>query len=398
MLAAPDLASEFHAKSYLRKTIENLCIDIFRREGRRPSLVVLDEANEEIANAVNVNQDLSSSMSAAEDASIIRQAISMLSPAERTALVMWEIDKRSTKEIALSLGIKESTVRHTVARARSSLRKILTELVVDSSKGITAMDLLSISIRKASKAARKSSKVALSILFLVLAIQVQFKSPFFNSDEEMEIKGKMAKSNSVLMERQRENVEFVSQESPGNSDSEKKKNSANVDKSGGEISQRQLNGSVVPTGFTIGDSSGAIADAYFNNSSARFSGADSLTTQIFKTVSGAANIFIMQKLEVGKGGLSYLPVVAFGRDGQWIPLKVEVSDTKIKRIAGGDFVLDVQIEVQSEVETPLRIASSARGQDLSEAPTLLLVRLLLDSSKTQVLAQSVFVETEELGA
>jgi len=44
MLAAPELASAEHALSYLHRTIENLCIDLFRAEGRRPNLVALDDA------------------------------------------------------------------------------------------------------------------------------------------------------------------------------------------------------------------------------------------------------------------------------------------------------------------------------------------------------------------
>jgi DNA-directed RNA polymerase specialized sigma24 family protein len=38
MLAAPELESSEHALSYLHRTIENLCIDYFRMEGRRPRL------------------------------------------------------------------------------------------------------------------------------------------------------------------------------------------------------------------------------------------------------------------------------------------------------------------------------------------------------------------------
>ena len=44
MLAAPELESEEHALSYLHRTIENLCIDYFRMEGRRPNLVVIDDS------------------------------------------------------------------------------------------------------------------------------------------------------------------------------------------------------------------------------------------------------------------------------------------------------------------------------------------------------------------
>jgi len=168
MLAAPELSSEEHALSYLHRTIENLCIDIFRLEGRRPNLVVLDDATAEIESAWQENVDHSEAIAAADDAAIVRQALAMLSPAERAALVMWEMEGRSTKEIARELGIKESTVRHTVSRARASLRKILSELVIDEARGLTALDLLSTTYKKASDVAKKSSKAALSLILVFL--------------------------------------------------------------------------------------------------------------------------------------------------------------------------------------------------------------------------------------
>jgi RNA polymerase sigma factor (sigma-70 family) len=169
MLAAPELESTEHALSYLHRTIENLCIDLFRLEGRRPNLVVLDDATAEVEAAWQVDGDHSASISAAEDAAIIRLALTKLSPAERAALVMWEIEGRSTSEIAAELGIKESTVRHTVARARASLRRVLSELIVDEKRGLTALDMLSTSYKKAAELAQKSSKVALSFILVVTA-------------------------------------------------------------------------------------------------------------------------------------------------------------------------------------------------------------------------------------
>jgi RNA polymerase sigma factor (sigma-70 family) len=169
MLAAPELESTDHALSYLHRTIENLCIDLFRLEGRRPNLVVLDDATAEVEAAWQTDGDHSSAISAAEDAAIIRQALAMLSPAERAALVMWEMEGRSTSEIASELGIKESAVRHTVSRARASLRRVLSELVIDEERGLTALDMLSTSYKKAAEITQKSSKVALSLLLVVTA-------------------------------------------------------------------------------------------------------------------------------------------------------------------------------------------------------------------------------------
>jgi RNA polymerase sigma factor (sigma-70 family) len=169
ILAAPELESADHAISYLHRTIENLCIDLFRSEGRRPNLVVLDDASAEIEATWAVDGDHSAAITAAEDAAIIRQAISLLSPAERAALVMWEIEGRSTEEIAAELGIKPATVRHTVSRARLSLRRILTEVVLDQERGLTAMDMLSTSYKKAAELAKKSTTAALSLLLVVTA-------------------------------------------------------------------------------------------------------------------------------------------------------------------------------------------------------------------------------------
>jgi DNA-binding CsgD family transcriptional regulator len=155
--------------SYLHRTIENLCIDIFRAENRRPNLVALDDATAELELTWQVSGDHSVALSAAEDAAIIRQALSLLSPAERAALVMWEVEGRSTTEIAKELGIKESAVRHTVSRARASLRKILSELIIDEKRGLTALDLLSTTYKKASEFANKSSKIALTFILVLTA-------------------------------------------------------------------------------------------------------------------------------------------------------------------------------------------------------------------------------------
>jgi len=169
MLAAPELLSNDHALSYLHRTIENLCIDLFRAENRRPNLVALDDVTAEVESNWQVSGDHSLAISAAEDAAIIRQALSLLSPAERAALVMWEVEGRSTVEIAKELGIKESAVRHTVSRARASLRNILSELVVDEARGLTALDLLSTTYKKAAELAGKSSKIALTFILVLTA-------------------------------------------------------------------------------------------------------------------------------------------------------------------------------------------------------------------------------------
>jgi RNA polymerase sigma factor (sigma-70 family) len=172
ILAAPELDTQERALAYMRATINNLSLNVIRARGSRPNLVALDsdtsaERLAEIAAENYIPAD--ESISAAEDAAIIKLALAQLSPAERAALVMWEMEGRSTSEIAAELGIKESAVRHTVSRARASLRRVLSELVIDEERGLTALDMLSTSYKKAAVLAQKSSKVALSLLLVVTA-------------------------------------------------------------------------------------------------------------------------------------------------------------------------------------------------------------------------------------
>jgi len=176
ILAAPELDSAERAMAYLRATVNNLSLNVIRATGSRPNLVAIDSETsaERLAELAQENYvPVEENISAAEDAAIIRQALALLSPAERTALVMWEMDGRSTAEIAAELGIKESSVRHTVSRARASLRTILSTLIIDEERGLTALDLLSTSYKKAAELAKKSSRAALS-LFLVVGAFLGF--------------------------------------------------------------------------------------------------------------------------------------------------------------------------------------------------------------------------------
>jgi RNA polymerase sigma factor (sigma-70 family) len=172
ILAAPELDTKERALAYMRATINNLSLNVIRARGSRPNLVALDSDTSadrlaEIAFENYIPADVS--ISVAEDAAIIKMALAKLSPAERAALVMWEMEGRSTSEIAAELGIKETAVRHTVSRARASLRRVLSELVIDQERGLTALDMLSTSYKKAADLAQKSSKVALSFILVATA-------------------------------------------------------------------------------------------------------------------------------------------------------------------------------------------------------------------------------------
>jgi RNA polymerase sigma factor (sigma-70 family) len=391
MLAAPELESTDHALGYMHRTIENLCIDIFRIEGRRPNLVLLDDNSAELESTWIDNKDHVDVIAAADDAAIVRQALAMLSPAERAALVMWEMEGRSTSEIAAELGIKESAVRHTVSRARASLRKVMSELIVDKERGLTALDMLSTTYKKASEIAKKSSKAALSLILVFFAFLGFNAMP---TDSDLPVLTTQENNSSREVSNEVEAVAPVveSLASPVITPAAIAKAQAAVENAKAtSFSFAGLDKDGVPTGFTVTDSAGALGSLYITNRLPVLSETELSLSQIAKTDSGAANIFISQRLVSDSQGFNYLTTLSYGRDGAWIPLVTKLTYLNSERLLSGDYLVTAIIKVESEVQSPIAIPASASGRDLLTAPRQVVTRLVLNPGKTQILSQAVFV-------
>ncbi len=388
MLAAPELESKDHALGYMHRTIENLCIDIFRIEGRRPNLVLLDESSAELESKWVDNKDHVDVIAAADDAAIVRQALAMLSPAERAALVMWEMEGRSTAEIAAELGIKESAVRHTVSRARASLRKVMSELIVDKERGLTALDMLSTTYKKAAQVAKKSSKAALSLILVFFAFLGFNAMP---TDSELPVVTLQENSVSTPVEVVDAPAVEASATPSITAAAIAKAQAAVENAKATSLSFTGLDKAGIPTGFTVTDSSGALGSLYITNRPPVLSETELSLSQVAKTDSGAANIFISQQLVSDSQGFSYLPSISYGKDGAWIPLVTKLTYLNSERMLSGDYLVTAIIKVESEVETPVVIPASALGRDLLSAPRQVITRLVLNPGKTQILSQAVYV-------
>ncbi len=388
MLAAPELESKDHALGYMHRTIENLCIDIFRIEGRRPNLVVLDDASAELESKWVDNKDHVDVIAAADDAAIVRQALAMLSPAERAALVMWEMEGRSTAEIAAELGIKESAVRHTVSRARASLRKVMSELIVDKERGLTALDMLSTTYKKAAQIAKKSSKAALSLILVFFAFLGFNAMP---TDSELPVVTTQENNASSPVEvADAPSVEASA--TPSITAAAIAKAQAAVENAKAtSLSFTGLDKAGIPTGFTVTDSSGALGSLYITSRPPVLSETEFSLSQVAKTDTGAANIFISQQLVSDSQGFSYLPSISYGKNGAWVPLVTKLTYLNSERLLSGDYLVTAIIKVESEVETPVVIPASASGRDLLTAPRQVITRLVLNPGKTQILSQAVYV-------
>jgi hypothetical protein len=114
-------------------------------------------------------------------------------------------------------------------------------------------------------------------------------------------------------------------------------------------------------------------------------------TQVTKTDSGAANIFISQKLTSDSSGFSYAPLVSYGKDGGWTPLVTTLTYLNSERLLSGNYLVTAIIKVESELETTVTIPASASGRDLLQAPRQVITRLVLNPGKTQILSQAINV-------
>ena len=421
MLAAPELSSAEHALGYLHRTIENLCVDIFRLEGRRPNLVVLDDAQAEIeANWID-NEDHADVISAADDAAIIRQALALLSPAERTALVMWEMEGRTTEEIASALNIKESAVRHTLSRARASMRRILTEIVIDEERGLTALDMLSTTYKRAGEIAKKSSSVALSLI-LVMAAFLGFNSMTGNESNLTQTKivaqapAKPAAPSASATPSAKPAApadvaptadavaEAITEQTPlivnDTSDAQKFQTFTNQVAAAKEMLALAapnifpgLDANGIPVAITVNDGSDYIGNAVLHSRTGSVTTQSTVVTEssLMTNDPKSINVLIHQFITYTGLDLQYAVTPSVRIKGVWADLKVTGTSSNVKTLADGSKLITVYIVLDTEKTESAGIAMPAFGRDANRIPPVILTVIHTNSTGQEIYGQAVQV-------
>ena len=392
ILAAPELDTADRAMAYLRTTVNNLCLNVIRATGSRPNLVAIDsdatqERLSEIAAENHIPMD--STLAAAEDASIIREALSRLSETQRTALVMWEVEGRTTKEIAAAIGTSEKNVRHVVQRARASFIRVLTEWVVDEKTGATALDSISGTYKKAAELAKKSSKVALSLLIVMVAFLG------FNS-----VTGSEFNNGSV--------ISTLTQEAPASTQSSTQSSTPSPTETNLDLSNQKLtedNSAInfrtskslfaglskdgLPTGFTVSDSTGDIGSLSVSAQST-ITNPDGYVLVSYAQSLGEStlNALVAQTITIDGAGTSYFASPSVTVAGSWFPLTQTGSASTITRLSNGNYLLTATIYIDSTVDSALFVAATG-GLDVDAIPNEISTRIILNSSKSSILAQAI---------
>ena len=405
MLAAPDLDTTERAVAYLRASVNNLALNVIRARGDRPNLVALDadttqERLNEIANENHV--DIDTTITAAEDAAIIREALSRLTSDQRTALVMWEMEGRSTEEIAAALNTTPANVRHVVARARQSMVRVLSEWVVDETTGATALDSLSNTYKKAAELAQKSSKVALSLILVVTAF-LGFNSmtgregaltPIATQQDVVAVAPQVVTPSTVPSAAASASASPTA--TPALESQAKKSFGmvAGVDIKTGKLAFAGLDKDGIPTGFTVTDASKVVGKLFLNKNAAPTMTEGGMILSVPAITANNAtgpNVLISQTIKVDGTGTTYEGSPSVGIAGSWTPLILSSTNTVIDRLSNGNYLITSTMTVDSVIDSDFIIATGVRGYDLTAAPKTITTRLVLNPGKTQILAQAIFI-------
>ena len=391
ILAAPELDTADRAMAYLRTTVNNLCLNVIRATGSRPNLVALDSdtSQERLAEIATENHiPMDATLAAAEDASIIREALSRLSETQRTALVMWEVEGRTTKEIATAIGTSEKNVRHVIQRARASFIRVLTEWVVDEKSGATALDSLAGTYKKAAELAKKSSKVALSLLIVMVAFLgfnsvtgSEFNSPNVLTTLAQEVPAQnnsesQVDENSEIDEQTLFSQKLIEEYSAINFRASKSL-FAGLTKDG------------LPTDFTVSDNSGVVGSVGVSSQSV-ITNPDGyvLVSYLQSYGENVINLLQSQSITVDGSGVSYYGTPSITVAGSWFPLTQIGSASSISRLPNGNYLLTATLYIDSTVDSALFVAATG-GLDVDAIPSEITTRIILNSSKSTILAQAV---------
>ncbi|MDT7538291.1 MAG: hypothetical protein QOI82_1876 [Actinomycetota bacterium] len=162
-LALPELSTELQALAYCRRTVTNLCIDRYRADKRRPRLVNIESiAQNDFAEAEHDDPVVQ-----AEDAAFVREALSLLTPLHRDALVKREIEEKTIPVIAEELGVPEESVKHLLHRARRALRRHLAKTHLAPGANLDDVSTLSL---LAKSAAAGGGRAGVFLMFLMVVL------------------------------------------------------------------------------------------------------------------------------------------------------------------------------------------------------------------------------------
>lgn len=128
----PTFRGECSIKSYIMKLTKNASLDLMRKKSRRQSVsltVENDKGEEAQLDLPDTSDEANPEQAYLREERIrkVREGLLRLDDEQRQIIIMRDMNGMSYAEIADALGLNEGTVKSRLNRARSALKKILTD-------------------------------------------------------------------------------------------------------------------------------------------------------------------------------------------------------------------------------------------------------------------------------
>jgi hypothetical protein len=304
---------------------------------------------------------------------------------------MWEVEGRSTAEIAKELGTSASNVRHIVTRARGSFVRVLNEWIIDSKTGTTALEALSSSYKKAAELAKKSSKAAMSLLIVLVAF-LGFNSITGAELTNIATQNVIQSSDSSSAASSTTSLNDSQSSSTSNSKESTSESTLNAKVSRSIFAGTDKNG--VPAGFTVADLSGNMGQISLTSQTVnQLPDGFSLSSNAMTSSSNAVNILLAQNISFNASGFSYSVVPSITINGIWFALDLNSNLSSYTRLADGSYLIYSELFVNSTAESIVNIEAMG-GLNVGSIPDKIQIAIIVDYFKTKVVAQAVFVNAK----
>jgi hypothetical protein len=274
--------------------------------------------------------------------------------------------------------------------------RVLEDWIVDEKTGLTALNALSTTYKKSIEIAQKSSKAALSLLLVITAF-LGFNSMTGNegvpalTTESVVVAGTTPSESSAPVAKATASATAKAAATAA----AKKAQQAAIYAKIAALSFIGLDKEGIPTGFTVTDETSAAGIGRVTKGLTTVGTSGLLINNQFITGSVGPNLLIDQLITVDGTGTNYgINTVNIGFGGSWRAVEVTSTNTSIDRLANGNFLITATSTIGYLKTSDFVVPTGARGYDLVDAPKSITTRVLLNSGKTQVLAQAVQVKNK----
>jgi hypothetical protein len=321
---------------------------------------------------------------------------------------MWEMEGRTTEEIATALNTTPANVRHILGRARKSMVRVLEEWIVDEKTGLTALNALSNTYKKSIEIAQKSSKAALSLVLVITAF-LGFNSM---TGSESPLAPVVAQVDTAAPTEVAPSTPAASATATATASATAKATASATAKAAATAAAKKaqqdavyakiaalsfvgLNKEGVPTAFSITDENANAGIGRVTKGISTLGTSGLLINNQFITGSAGPNVLIDQLITIDGTGTNYSATsINVGFGGNWRGVEIKSTDTSIDRLANGNHLITATFNIGYLKTSTLVMPTGKRGYDLVDAPKSITTRVLLNSGKTQVLAQAVQVKNK----